>query len=91
MLAQGRECAAPEDDVTKTLTGTLLGMALAIVACSGATAHTRSAYAVEVTRCIEAERRIVDRPGTTEAQDRADLRAERERCDSRLRELETAH
>lgn len=59
-------------------------IACLLASCSGATAHTRSAYALEVTRCIEAERRIVDRQGTTLEQDRAALRAERERCDAAL-------
>ncbi len=49
---------------------------------------TRTAYAVEQARCIAHERAFVDRAGSTEADDRADLAAERERCDEALRSIE---
>ena len=40
------------------------------------------ALAVETQRCLANERAIVDRPDTTEEQDRADLASERSRCDA---------
>ena len=46
------------------------------------TASQREALAVETQRCVANERAIVDRPDTTEEQDRADLAAERSRCDA---------
>jgi hypothetical protein len=46
--------------------------------------ETRTAYAVEVAKCIANEQAIVDRSGTTEEQDYADLTAERNRCDAAL-------
>ena len=46
------------------------------------TATQRERLAVETQRCLMAERDIVDRPGTTRAQDEADLRVERLRCDT---------
>jgi hypothetical protein len=55
-----------------------------LVGCGGSTA-TRSAYTIEAANCVEHERAIVDRTGTTLAQDQADLTAERERCDAALR------
>jgi hypothetical protein len=54
----------------------------------GASAQVRAAYAVEQAQCVANERAIVDRPGTTEAEDRADLAAERARCDETLRSIE---
>ena len=46
------------------------------------TASQREALAVETQRCVANERAIVDRPDTTDEQDRADLAAERSRCDA---------
>ena len=46
------------------------------------TASQREALTVETQRCVANERAIVDRPDTTEEQDRADLAAERARCDA---------
>ena len=46
------------------------------------TASQREALAVETQRCLANERAIVDRPDTTDEQDRADLAAERSRCDA---------
>ena len=54
----------------------------------GASAQTRVAYATEQARCIANERAIVDRAGTTEEADRADLAAERARCDAALSSIE---
>lgn len=48
------------------------------------TPEVRSAYAIEQARCVENEEAIVARPGTTEAEDRAALDAERARCDAAL-------
>jgi hypothetical protein len=62
-------------------------VALLLVGC-GPTSAQRTAYTMEITRCIANERAIVDRAGTTLEQDRADLTAERTRCDSALRALE---
>lgn len=59
-------------------------LAALLTACSGPTAAVRTAYSVEVAHCIANERAIVDRQGTTEEQDRADLAAERARCDAAL-------
>lgn len=66
----------------------LLVLALFAASCGGASAATRTAYGVEAARCVANERAIVDRQGTTEAQDRADLRAERTRCDAALAAIE---
>lgn len=55
----------------------------------GASAATQSAYALEQARCIANEREIVDRPDTTEEQDRQDMTAERARCDAALDAIET--
>jgi hypothetical protein len=62
--------------------------ALLFAGCGGASADTETAYAAEATRCIAHERAIVDRQGTTLEQDRADLAAERARCDSALHAIE---
>lgn len=65
--------------------GGLILLALVILAgCGAATAEQRTAYAVEQAHCLSEERAIVDRAGTTEEQDRADLAAERARCDAAL-------
>lgn len=42
----------------------------------------RVALTVETQRCLLTEREIIDRAGTTEEQDRADLAIERARCDA---------
>jgi hypothetical protein len=55
----------------------------AIEGC-GASAATHSAYSIEAARCIANERVIIERTGTTEEQDRADMAAERARCDHEL-------
>ena len=65
----------------------LLVLALAagpvLVGCGAQlTASQREALAVETQRCVANERAIVDRTDTTEEQDRADLAAERSRCDA---------
>jgi hypothetical protein len=52
--------------------------------CGGASTEVRTAYAIEQAACLAHERAIVDRAGTTEEQDRADLAAERARCDAAL-------
>lgn len=52
--------------------------------CGAASTEVRTAYAIEQAACIAHERAIVDRAGTTEEQDRADLAAERARCDAAL-------
>lgn len=57
------------------------GLAAHATGC-GASPETRAAYAAETERCIANERAIVDRTGTTEAQDREDLATERARCDA---------
>lgn len=54
----------------------------------GASAATRSTYALEQARCIANEREIVDREGTTLEQDQADMAAERARCDAALDAIE---
>ena len=50
-------------------------------AARGSQPAEREALAVETQRCLANERAIVDRPDTTEGQDRADLASERSRCD----------
>ena len=61
----------------------VLALGAATVGCGAQlTASQREALAVETQRCLANERAIVDRPDTTEEQDRADLAAERERCDA---------
>lgn len=63
----------------------LVAFALPLLSsCGGAqlSAEQRTALAVETQLCVSNERAIVDRQGTTEEQDRADLAAERARCDA---------
>lgn len=67
-----------------------IGAWLALDGCGGASAETRARYSLEAARCVANERSIVDREGTTEAQDRADMTAERARCDAALAEIEAA-
>ena len=59
----------------------------AVAAGCGASAEVRASYATTVAECIAHERAIVDRQGTTEEQDEADLAAERARCDAALTAL----
>lgn len=60
-----------------------LGTAIALSGCGAQlTSAQRTALAVETQLCIANERAIVDRQGTTEEDDRADLAAERARCDA---------
>lgn len=66
----------------------LLMVALTPLCGCGASAATRSAYALEQARCIANERSIIDREGTTEEQDRADMASERARCDAALDAIE---
>jgi hypothetical protein len=62
----------------------VLCLGASVVSACGAqlTDSQRAALAIETQRCIVNERAIVDRAGSTEAQDRADLSAERMRCDA---------
>jgi hypothetical protein len=62
----------------------LLALAVSTITACGAqlTSEQRTALAIETQRCVVNERAIVDRVGTTEEQDRADLAAERARCDA---------
>lgn len=68
----------------------MLASLLLLGACSGASAATRTAYTAVVADCVRRERIIVDRTGTTEEQDRADLAVERARCDAALHVAEGA-
>ena len=62
----------------------VVGLGLGVASGCGAqlTASQREALTVETQRCVANERAIVDRPDTTDEQDRADLAAERSRCDA---------
>jgi hypothetical protein len=66
----------------------LIPILFLLSACGGASVQTETAYAAEATRCIANERAIIDRQGTTLEQDRADLTAERARCDAALATIE---
>lgn len=68
----------------------LVALVAAFFSGCGASAATRSAYALEQARCIANERSIIDREGTTEEQDREAMRVERERCDAALHEIEVS-
>ena len=57
-------------------------VALTLSAC-GASAVTRSTYALEQARCIANEREIIDRE-STEEEDTRDMAIERARCDAAL-------
>jgi len=59
-----------------------------VIGCGGASAETRSSYAVEQARCVANEREIVNRRGTTAEEDDAALAAERARCDAALHAIE---
>lgn len=62
--------------------------AVCMAACGAKSAETRTAYAVEVSRCMLNERAIVDDSTTTPAEDAQNLEVERARCDAALREIE---
>jgi hypothetical protein len=64
----------------------LCGLATAL-SCCGASPEVRQSYAVEVARCIAAERAIVDRQGTTEAEDVAALAVVRAERDATLQTI----
>ena len=66
----------------------VIGIVALIAGCGGATGATRTAYGTEVAHCIANEQALVARRGTTLAQDQADLRAERARCDAALTRIE---
>lgn len=65
----------------------VVAVALYLSGCGGASAETRTAYAVEQSRCLANERAIVDRGGTTYEEDREDLELERTRCDAALQAI----
>lgn len=67
----------------------LCALAAVLPGC-GASAATQGAYALEQARCIANEREIVDRQGSTLAEDQAALAAERARCDAALDAIEEA-
>lgn len=70
----------------------LMALGSASIGCGpSVTPETRTLYAIEQARCVENEEAIVARQGTTEAQDQADLAAERARCDAALRAVEGGH
>lgn len=65
-------------------------LALLLAGCGGpASTATSATYATTVADCVRRERAIIDRQGTTEEQDRADLARERALCDQRLHDVET--
>jgi hypothetical protein len=67
----------------------LMALSLAsLTGCGGVSAEVRTAYAVEVARCVANERAIVDRQGSTREQDETDLASERTRCDTALHAIE---
>lgn len=66
----------------------LVLLAYVVAACGSASPAVKGAYSLEAARCIANEREIVERSGTTEEQDRADLAAERARCDAELAQIE---
>lgn len=57
----------------------------ALTGCGASQTETR--YAAEVAHCLDNERAIVAREGTTADEDEADLDAERARCDATLADL----
>lgn len=76
---------------------TPLGWALLVCgACAwfshgcGATAETRARYSVEGARCVADIQEIVQREGTTEAEDLEDLEELREDCRDELARIEGA-
>lgn len=62
----------------------LVLLALLVGSCGPTAAQVRTRYAAEVETCLENERAIVAREGTTLDEDRAALVAERARCDAAL-------
>ncbi len=65
-----------------------LGLSFAIAAQGcGASAVTRSSYALEQARCLANEREIIERVSTAEEDDR-DMAIERARCDAALDAIE---
>lgn len=67
-----------------------LGYLLGFASGCGASHAVREASVDETTRCIENEARIVAQQGTTLAEDRAAMQAERERCDAVRAEIRGA-
>lgn len=67
-----------------------LALLLVLLSCSGASAATHTAYALEEARCVNNERQIVNRTGHTLEEDQHDLALERARCDAALRALRGA-
>lgn len=69
----------------QTLTmSVILHLAILDCSCGAATPAQREGYAAEVARCAANERAIVERPGTSEAEDAEALDTERARCDAAL-------
>lgn len=69
----------------------VVGLTMVLMGAAGSCAASpelRRSYAEEVARCISNERAIVDRRGTTQEQDEADLASERARCDEALHSIE---
>lgn len=61
----------------------LVALGVAASGCGAQlTAEQRTAYAIRTQLCLAQERAIVDRQGTTEEQDAADLAASRAQCDA---------
>lgn len=58
--------------------------ALGSPGCGAASPAQREGYAAETARCMANERAIVDRPGTTAAEDQEALDIERARCNDAL-------
>lgn len=63
-------------------------MCVLFLACGGLSSEQRIAYSAEVARCIQNERAIIDRQGTTLEEDERDLAVERARCDDALASIE---
>lgn len=78
--------------MTGSAIAVLAACALVASCCAGcgASAATRSAYALEQARCIANEREIIARRGTTEEEDTAAMAAERARCDAALDAIEVS-
>lgn len=60
---------------------------IAYLAMGCGASQTETRYAAEVAHCLDNERSIVAREGTSADEDEADLDAERARCDATLAEL----
>ena len=78
---------AAEAVIWSALLASMLLVAQQCAGCGGASPEVRSAYAIEQARCLANERAIIDRAGTGYEEDRADLAAERARCDLALRSI----